>query len=173
MMKKTIHRWKNLSVIEEEITLPNGINTQHTSIDHPGAVVILARQDDGNILLLNQYRPSIKSWLLEIPAGTLESGETPIQGAQRELEEETGYLAKNWTKLGLLTPMAGFCNEVQYLFLAEGLLPSHQRNCDEDEVIEVQSVSVDQLLHWIQSEKISDAKTIATLSKAMLSGHIK
>lgn len=105
-MQKTLHSWKNLSLVEETLTLPNGVVTNHTSINHPGAVVILAKTPSGKLLLLNQYRPSLKEWLLEIPAGTLEPNEDPFAAAKRELEEETGYSAKKWQSLGKLTPMA-------------------------------------------------------------------
>lgn len=171
-MRKIIHKWKNLSLIEETLTLPNKVSTAHTSVDHPGAVVILAKPDDKTILLLNQYRPSLKEWLLEIPAGTLEPNEAPLPAAKRELEEETGYSAKQWTSLGKLTPMAGFCNEIQYLYLAEGLTLTNRLEQDIDEVIQVQRCSVEELLQMIQDERITDAKTIATVSKAMLCGKL-
>ncbi|WP_261836134.1 NUDIX hydrolase [Vibrio ishigakensis] len=171
-MRKIIHKWKNLALTEETLTLPNNVSTAHTSVDHPGAVVILAKLDDKTILLLNQYRPSLKEWLLEIPAGTLEPSENPLPAAKRELEEETGYRAKRWHSLGKLTPMAGFCNEVQYLFVAEELSLSNSLTQDEDEVIEVQKVPVADLLKMIQDERVTDAKTIATVSKAMLCGKL-
>ncbi|GAM58451.1 ADP-ribose pyrophosphatase [Vibrio ishigakensis] len=132
----------------------------------------MAKLDDKTILLLNQYRPSLKEWLLEIPAGTLEPSENPLPAAKRELEEETGYRAKRWHSLGKLTPMAGFCNEVQYLFVAEELSLSNSLTQDEDEVIEVQKVPVADLLKMIQDERVTDAKTIATVSKAMLCGKL-
>ncbi|GAD91020.1 ADP-ribose pyrophosphatase [Vibrio halioticoli NBRC 102217] len=169
-MHKTLHSWKNLSLIEEPLTLPNGVEVEHTSIVHPGAVVILARTSQNKLLLLNQYRPSLKDWLLEIPAGTLDPNEDPLTAAKRELEEETGYSAKKWQRFGKLTPMAGFCNEVQYLYLAQDLSLTQSLSQDTDEVIEVLEVSIDDLLAWIQQDKITDAKTIATLSKALLNG---
>ncbi|MFA0068024.1 NUDIX hydrolase [Vibrio breoganii] len=169
-MQKTLHKWKNLSLVEETLTLPNGVVTNHTSINHPGAVVILAKTPSGKLLLLNQYRPSLKEWLLEIPAGTLEPNEDPFAAAKRELEEETGYSAKKWQSLGKLTPMAGFCNEIQYLYFAEELTLTQRLQADTDEVIEVLEVSIDELLQWVQQDKISDAKTIAAVSKALLSG---
>ncbi|GEA59445.1 NUDIX hydrolase [Vibrio comitans] len=169
-MQKTLHSWKNLSLVEETLTLPNGVVANHTSIIHPGAVVVLAKTSTGKLLLLNQYRPSLKEWLLEIPAGTLEKNEDPFAAAKRELEEETGYSAKKWQSLGKLTPMAGFCNEIQYLYYAEDLELTQRLQADTDEVIEVLEVSIDELLLWIQQDKISDAKTIAAVSKALLSG---
>lgn len=171
-MRKIIHKWKNLALTEETLTLPNNVSTAHTSVDHPGAVVILAKLNEKTILLLNQYRPSLKEWLLEIPAGTLEPNENPLPAAKRELEEETGYRASRWHNLGKLTPMAGFCNEIQYLFVAEELSLSNRLTQDEDEVIEVQKVEISELLKMIQDERVTDAKTIATVSKAMLCGKL-
>ncbi|WP_261818246.1 NUDIX hydrolase [Vibrio gallicus] len=171
-MHKIIHKWKSLSLVEEPLILPNKLAISHTSIRHPGAVVILAKLDDNTVLLLNQYRPSIKQWLLEIPAGTMKQDESPLIAAKRELEEETGYSAKRWQSLGTLTPMAGFCNEVQHLFVAEELHLENRLHKDDEEVIELQTITCNDLLQAIQRDDITDAKTIATVAKAMLCGKL-
>ncbi|MEF1283760.1 MULTISPECIES: NUDIX hydrolase [unclassified Vibrio] len=169
---KTIHSWKSISLIEENLTLPNGKNITHTTISHPGATVILPIDNDGQIIVINQYRPSLKKWLLELPAGTLESGEPVEVCAHRELEEETGYSAKSMISLGQVTPLAGFCDEIQYLFVAKDLSHTQRYQCDEDEVIDVISLSIEQLEQKIIQGEITDAKTIACLSKAKLCGYI-
>lgn len=169
---KTLHTWKRISLIEENVQLPSGQTIVHTTISHPGAAVILPIDEKGNIILINQYRPSLKKWLLELPAGTLESNEPIEQCAHRELEEETGYSAKSMISLGQVTPLAGFCDELQHLFVAKDLTLTQRYQCDDDEVIEVLSLSVDQLEQKIIQGEITDAKTIACLSKAKLCGYI-
>lgn len=171
-MSKVIHKWKNIALIEEEVLLPTGNAITHTTIQHPGAAVILPITEDGHIILINQFRPSLKKWLLELPAGTKEQGEDPLHCAERELEEETGYSASEWISLGQVTPLAGFCDEIQYLFVAKQLRQTNRYQCDDDEVIQVMSLSLQQLEEKIRDGSISDAKTIACLSKAKLCGYI-
>ncbi|MDN3696250.1 MULTISPECIES: NUDIX hydrolase [Vibrio] len=171
-MSKIIHRWKNISLIEEDIALPNGNTISHTMIHHPGAAVILPVTESGNIILINQFRPSLKKWLLELPAGTIEPGEQPLECAKRELEEETGFSGEEFISLGLVTPLAGFCDEIQYLYVAKQLSETRRYACDDDEIIEVVTLSLDELEDKIRQESITDAKTIACLSKAKLCGYI-
>ncbi|MCR9846498.1 NUDIX hydrolase [Vibrio antiquarius] len=171
-MNKIIHKWKQISLIEEEVMLPTGQAITHTTIHHPGAAVILPITTEGEVVLVHQFRPSLNKWLLELPAGTREGNEDPLCCAKRELEEETGYSAEKFTSLGQVTPLAGFCDEIQYLFVAEKLSQTNRYECDEDEVIEVVTLSLQQLEDKIIDGTITDAKTIACLSKARLCGYI-
>jgi ADP-ribose pyrophosphatase len=171
-MSKLIHKWKQISLLEEEICLPNGLLISHTTISHPGAAVILPITDKNELILIHQFRPSLKKWLLELPAGTIESGEQPIQCAHRELEEETGYSANEWFPLGQVTPLAGFCDEIQYLFVAKNLNKTERFQCDDDEIIEVVSIPIEKVKELIINDTLTDAKTIACLSKAILCGYI-
>lgn len=170
--KKVIHQWKRISLVEERVELPNGKQITHTTIAHPGAAVILPIDDNGNIVFVNQYRPSLRKWLLELPAGTLESDEPIEVCAARELEEETGYSANEIIPLGQVTPLAGFCDEIQYLFVAKGLSKTSRYACDDDEVIEVLHISLAEIEQMIINGSISDAKSMACLSKAKLCGYI-
>ncbi len=171
-MTKTIHKWKQIALVEKDVELPTGQTIRHTTIQHPGAAVILPITDSGEIVLVNQFRPSLDKWLLELPAGTREGNETPLTCAQRELEEETGFSAKTFISLGQVTPLAGFCDEIQYLFVAKQLAKTNRYECDEDEVIEVVTLSLKTLEEKIIDGTITDAKTIACLSKARLCGHL-
>ncbi len=171
-MRKVIHQWKRISLIEEQVTLPNGKCIEHTTIQHPGAAVILPLTDTGKVVLVHQFRPSLNKWLLELPAGTKENEETPLACAERELEEETGYSAMHFKPLGQVTPLAGFCDEIQYLFVAKKLSKTQRYECDDDEVIEVVELTIEELESKIISGDISDAKTIACLSKAKLCGYL-
>ena len=171
-MSKTIHSWKSISLIEEDVQLPTGKLITHTTIAHPGAAVILPITSDNTIILVNQFRPSLKKWLLELPAGTIESNESPINCAQRELEEETGYSSTNFIELGQFTPLAGFCDEIQHLFIATDLNKTSRLGCDDDEVIEVVSLSIQDVEQKIKDGEITDSKTIACLFKAKLCGYL-
>ncbi|MCJ2377068.1 NUDIX hydrolase [Vibrio sp. ZSDZ34] len=172
MSSRQIHQWKNIALTEQDITLPNGKSICHTTIQHPGAAVILPIDPNGNIVLINQFRPSLQKWLIELPAGTIEPNESPMSCAQRELIEETGFQAKEFISLGQVTPLAGFCDEIQHLFIAKQLTTNQQLDCDEDEIIEVVTMSRNELEQQIIDGNISDAKTIACLSKAKLCGYI-
>lgn len=171
-MSKTIHTWKTISLVQEDVTLPTGKSIEHTTIVHPGAAVILPITEQGDIILINQFRPSLKKWLLELPAGTLEKGELPAECAHRELEEETGYSASELITLGQVTPLAGFCDEIQHLFVAKQLSKTARLSCDDDEVIEVVTLSIQKLERKIITGQITDSKTIACLSKAKLCGYL-
>lgn len=171
-MSKTIHTWKTISLIEEEVQLPNGRTVTHTTIEHPGAAVILPVTTDNKVIVIRQFRPSLKKWLLELPAGTIEKSEQPLACAQRELEEETGYSASEFIELGQVTPLAGFCDEIQYLYVAKQLSKTARFECDDDEVIEVLELSIHELEQKIIEGEISDSKTIACLSKAKLCGYL-
>ncbi len=171
-MSKTIHSWKSISLIEEDVQLPTGKLITHTTIVHPGAAVILPITSDNTIILVNQFRPSLNKWLLELPAGTIEANESPINCAQRELEEETGYSSTNFIELGQFTPLAGFCDEIQHLFIATNLTKTARLNCDDDEIIEVLSLSIQDVEQKIKDGEITDSKTIACLCKAKLCGYL-
>ncbi len=173
MMSHTIlHCWRNIQLAEIDVDLPNGKSIRHTTIIHPGAAVILPITDDGDILLLRQFRPSLNKWILELPAGTIEANESPIECAKRELIEETGYSAQHFEPLGQCSPLAGFCDEIQHLFVAKGLSPNQSLSPDDDEVINVIKVSLNDIENWIKTDEITDGKTIACLSKAKLCGFL-
>ncbi len=172
-MSKVIHRWKNIELVEESLTLPNGNAVTHTSVKHPGAAVILPITAEGRIILVNQYRPSIKDWVIELPAGTLERGEAPIVTAKRELAEETGYTSQSWSKLDVMLPLVGFCDEKQHVFVAKDVEQTQALNLDEDEQIELLSMSLQQIEAAIIDGTIIDAKTISIVYKSKLSGLIR
>ena len=172
-MNRIIHQWKKtIALTEQEMVLPNGKSITHTTIAHPGAAVIIPITAENKIVMVYQYRPSLRKWMLEVPAGTMELGENPLACAARELEEETGYSAEELTALGQLTPMAGMCDEIQHLFIAKGLHKTARYECDEDEIIEVRCYSLSELETMVINGEISDSKTIACLYKAKLCGYL-
>ncbi|MGL4453258.1 MAG: NUDIX domain-containing protein [Sarcina sp.] len=145
-----------------EVELPDGTTSKRNVIEHPGAAAILPMFDDGKVLLVKQYRKAIESETLEIPAGKLDKGEDHKVCATRELEEETGYKAKNIEYLGKIATALGFCNEIIYLYKATGL-ELGEKNTDEDEFTENVIIPLDELKKKVRDGEIIDCKTISIL----------
>ncbi len=129
---------------------------------HPGAVVILPLLDDERVILIRVRRYAVGQSLLELPAGTLEKGELPINCAGRELLEETGYIANKLTPLGSFFTSPGILSERMYGFVATGLEFQGQE-LEEGEEIELVPTPMDDVLDMIRSGAIEDGKTIAAL----------
>jgi len=148
-----------------EVELPGGRRTIREIVRHPGAAVILSLLDlDGqeHLLLVRQYRKAVEEAFWELPAGTLEPGETPLDCAQRELVEETGYRAAEWRELLSFYPSPGVLGERMTLFLATDLQPvaSEDRAAPEDEFIQLGSFTLSAAFDLIADGGIKDAKTI-------------
>jgi ADP-ribose pyrophosphatase len=131
-------------------------------IVHPGAAVILPLLDDGSVVLIRNRRIATGQTLLELPAGTLEPPEPPIECARRELEEETGYRAARLVELLRFYSAPGFCNELLHAFVATGLTPGRTA-LEAGEQIETEPQPFEDALRAIRDGRIIDAKTIATL----------
>ncbi len=135
-------------------------------VHHPGASAVVAIDEDNRIIMEKQFRYALNDYLLEIPAGKLDAGEDPLVCAKRELEEETGIIASEWISLGTIATSPGFCNEVIHLYVAKGLSKG-EIHWDEDEYVEVERHTFDELLQCIKEEKIKDSKTLSALLLAM------
>jgi len=145
-------------VFVDQIKLPGDRVVRRDVVHHPGAVAILAVLDPGRILLVRQDRPAIDDALWEIPAGTLEAGENPLDCAKRELLEETGYEAEDWTPLATFFTTPGICDEQMHMFRAEALrrVGTH----DPKEITACQAFDRAELLQMVRTRKIRDAKTL-------------
>ena len=159
---KNVFKGKLLNVFLDDIKLSNGTNSTREFIKHPGASACIPLLNQSNIILVKQYRYSLRSEMLEIPAGKLDKIETPEDCASRELEEEIGFQANKLTLLTKIHPAVGFCNEVIWLYLAEDLTET-SINPDKDEFIEIVPTSVEDAMNMIKTGIISDAKTIISL----------
>jgi ADP-ribose pyrophosphatase len=131
-------------------------------VEHPGGVTVLAFDDQDRVLLVRQYRHPVGRPLLELPAGTLEPGESPEHCASRELQEETGYRADRLERLGGFYSAPGYCSEYLYVFLAEGLLESKLDGDEED--IRVERHSLAEVNELVAAGEVEDAKTLAALT---------
>jgi len=155
---------KVIDVKRDEVVVSNGCKSIREVVEHSGGVVVLAFNGD-KILMVKQFRYPLKNVSVELPAGKLERGENPDFAAKRELQEETGYVAKNWTSLGYIYTTPGFCDEKLYLYLAQDLEYLKQ-NPDEDEILECFQYSQDEVYSMVFKGEINDSKTICALFRA-------
>lgn len=162
MSERRVARGARFELITERVTLPDGRTAEVDLLKHPGAAAILPFLPDGRVLLIRQYRHAVGGFLLEVPAGKLDPGETPIECAARELEEETGQRAGRIEPLGALWPSPGFTDERIHLFVARALVPTEQR-LDADELIELVPMSFEEALRRVRAGEISDAKSAMAL----------
>ncbi len=168
---KTAYKGNYIEVVEEEIRLPNGKVLTRGKVKHKGAVVVIPINAEGKLVMIKQFRLSVRETILEFPAGTLSVGEEPLLCAKREICEEVGFAASEWFPIGTLYPAPGFCDEVQHLFVAKNLTPQTAEG-DEDEFIEVVTLSVSEVEEAIRTGEIVDGKTVASFAKAKLLGHL-
>jgi len=133
---------------------------------HPGGVCVVPMHDDGRIVLVKQFRKPLERVFLEIPAGKIDPGETDtLNTGKRELQEETGYTAKTWIKLGQIIPCPGYCTEILHLYLAKDLEAGSQ-NLDHGEFVEVVELKIDEAIKMIHRNEIQDSKTINAIFMA-------
>lgn len=151
----------------DEVRLPDGGTAGREVVEHPGGVGVVALTDDRQVLLVRQYRHPYGEILTEIPAGKREPGEDPLLTGKRELEEETGFAAENFTPLGRVYPTPGYCDEIIYLYLATDLHPA-TAHPDADEFLEVEKRPLDVLVQQVLDGDIADAKTQIAILKAHL-----
>jgi len=162
---KEIYRGRIFNFVTEALTLPNGRDTEMAFIRHPGSTAVVPLLDDHTVVMELQYRHPAGEYLLEIPAGTLASGESPLDCARRELKEETGFEAEEWVKLGKIHIIPAYSDEVIHVYVAKGLTPSKQ-NLDDDEIIEVVNYPLKQALQMVDEGRITDALTVLSLQMA-------
>ena len=152
-----------LHIKKDKVKLPNGGEAYREWVKHPGAAAVIPLTDQGEIILVRQYRYPIDEVTLEIPAGKLDvSGEDPLECAKRELSEETGYTAQEYKFLSKLATSVGFSDEVIYIYAAKGLKAGTQHT-DEDEFINVVKVPLAEAVEMVLDGRINDGKSVTAI----------
>jgi ADP-ribose pyrophosphatase len=158
----TLHEGRVFNLVKENYTLDNGVTSEMDFVQHPGAAAMVPMINSTEVILIKQYRHAIRDFIWEIPAGTLDPEESPLNCAQRELIEETGYAAADWHQLGTITPLPGCSDERIHIFLALSLEIAEQ-DLDDDEMLKVHQIKLEDALQMIVTGEIADAKTISGL----------
>jgi ADP-ribose pyrophosphatase len=165
LSSKVVFKGKVFSVTSDRVKEPNGIEAQREVIRHSGSVVVLALEESGpepRVLLERQYRYAAEQFMLELPAGRIDPGESPLNAGKRELLEETGYTASSWKKVLFFYPSPGFLDETMTVFLARGLKEGKPQP-EDDESIECHLLPLSNVLADILAGKMRDGKTIASV----------
>ena len=149
--------------LNQAVKLPNGRTTRITLINHPGAVIIAPFLNKNTVVMMRQFRPALKKYIYELPAGTLDPHESIATCAHRELLEETGLLTKKLTKLGAIYPVPGYSTEIIHIYKAEQLTMT-QAQPEEYEVIETIPMTKQKVRKLFQQGKLVDAKSICTFA---------
>ncbi len=171
LRSEIIYKGKVFTVYREMFETEKG-NTTIEVVRHKGAVAVLPILPDGSIALEKQYRYSIKDFIYEVPAGTLEDNEDPENCARRELTEETGYVAENLTYLTKILMSPGYVDEQIYLYVANVKPEKGATNLDKDEIIQTIIVKPEDAFNMIKERKIIDSKTINLILLAKFLGYI-
>ena len=167
LKSEQLYDGKIVKLFRDTVELPNGKTALREVVRHPGGVIILPIDNDGNVHLVRQFRYAYDRAILEIPAGKLEYGEEPLAAAKRELEEEIGATADSWVSLGDIWPTPGFCDEVQHLYLARGLTFG-DTHPDEDEFLEQVQMPFAQAFAMAADGRMQDSKSIVAILRARL-----
>lgn len=160
-----IYKGKIVNFRVDDALLPNGETAQREIVEHPGGVCVAALTDADELLFVEQFRYPYMETVLELPAGKLEYGEDPFLAGQRELSEETGAAAENYTDLGKLYPTPGYCGEIIHMYMAENLTFSEQ-HLDADEFLEVRRIPLEEAFQMVMRNEIRDSKTQVGVVKA-------
>lgn len=165
LSSECVYNGKIMTICRDEIEISTGRKSFREIVKHSGGVVIAALKDENTILAVKQFRYPLKKTILELPAGKLEKGKDPAFAAARELEEETGYRAKNWKSLGFIYTSPGYSDEKLYLYLATELefVGEHP---DDGEIIKNYEFPLDEFIKQVKSGEIADAKTVCAIMRA-------
>jgi ADP-ribose diphosphatase len=162
---RRIFKGRVVDLSVDRVRLPNGNICELELIHHPGAAAVVPVDSAGNVLLIRQYRHATGGYLLEVPAGKLDPGESPETCAGREVQEEIGFRAGRLEPLGWIWTTPGFTDEKIWLFLARELSPASQQ-LQADEVLSVERLPLDEAVALALSGEITDAKSICALLRA-------
>jgi len=159
---RLVYDGKLLKVRSDTVRLPDGTTARREWIEHPGAVAVIALTDSGEIVMERQFRYPLGRDMIEVPAGKIDPGEDPLATARRELQEETGYTAAEWTHVATIHLAIGYSNEHIEIYLARHL-KQERAKLDEEEFLEVFTLPLATALAWVREGRITDSKTVSAL----------
>lgn len=165
---KSVFDGRILHITLDDVELPNGKKSKREVVNHPGGVAVAALDEDNNLLFVKQYRYPYKEVVLELPAGKLEKGSTPLENGKRELLEETGAQGYSYVSLGAVYPSPGYTSEIIHLYVCK--IKTVGSSCPDDgEFLNVEKIPLDKAVEMVLNNLIPDAKTqIAVLKTAAL-----
>ena len=158
-----IYYGKKINIRKDEIVLVDGRKTVREVIEHPGSAAVIPFITKDEIILIQQYRHAVKELIYEIPAGTLDEGETFITCAGRELEEEIGYKAETLEPLVILYPSPGILSEIMHLFKATNLVKTQTNHQADESIKGIVQVKLSDALEMVKKGEIKDAKTVCSI----------
>ena len=175
--RRTVFEGRVFDIIVDDVEYPSGRPSVREVAKHSGGAVALPVFPDGRVILIRQHRYPLGEFIWELPAGKLHPGEDPLECARRELEEETGYLASEWTLLNSIFTTPGFCDEVLHIYLAGGLseAPGGRKPEEGEETMTVSVFPIGETVRMIERMEIRDGKSICGILQGLrhLSGATK
>ena len=163
LKQKLLYKGRKFNFEVNRLRLPNKAEGEWECVRHPGGALVVPVTADGQLVLVRQYRFAVQGRVLEFPAGTLEPNEEPLETIQREIQEETGYRAHKWQKLGEFFLAPGYSDEIIYAYIAQDLEKLEvELQQDEDEDIETVLLTPEQLEKAIREGEPVDAKSISS-----------
>jgi ADP-ribose pyrophosphatase len=167
--KELVYKGNYLEYHRDHVQLPNGKITTREYLHHPGAIAVVPLLDNGDVVMVKQFRYATGSVVLEIPAGKLEPGEDPLDAARRELIEEISFEPGQMIHLTSVWTTPGFTDEIIHLYLAKDLKPCPGQ-MDADEFLETVTLSKAELLAYLNNPEVIDGKTALALALTQLRG---
>ena len=168
LSSKSVFDGRILHITLDEVELPDGKKSKREVVNHPGGVTVAALDEDNNLLFVKQFRYPYKEVVLELPAGKLEKGSTPLENGKRELMEETGAEGYSYISLGQLYPSPGYTSEIIHLYACK-VKSQGSSNPDDGEFLNVEKIPLNKAVEMVLNNQIPDAKTqVAVLKTAML-----
>ncbi len=170
----TAFNGKILHILVDDVKLPNGNTSQREIVVHQGGVCVAALDENNNLYFVRQFRYPYKEVVLELPAGKLEMGQTPLENGKRELTEETGCVGYNFTSMGQLYPSPGYTGEIIHLYACKVKSQGEQRP-DDDELLEIEKIPMAKAVEMVLNNQLPDAKSqvlILKLDALLRSGKI-
>ncbi len=167
LSSKTVFDGKILQITHDDIELPDGRRSKREVVNHPGGVCVAALDEDNNLIFVRQFRYPYKEVVLELPAGKLEKGSTPLENGKRELLEETGAVGYSYASLGQLYPSPGYTNEIIHLYACK-IKSQGESRPDEGEFLNIEKIPLEKAVEMVLNNQLPDAKTQTAVLKTAL-----